>query len=133
MEAVAWEESGWQSTILSCDGGIGTMQIMTDTATWANQKFNKSYDVHTLPGNVGIGAAYLEWLTKYFGDAYFNGDYTLTPDPSKLALLDCVIAAYQAGFGTVDNSLAGPNHTLPNWWYVNAVEAFMVSQPWNAG
>jgi soluble lytic murein transglycosylase-like protein len=132
MEAVAWEESGWQSTILSCDGGIGTMQIMSDTATWANQKFNKNYDVHTLSGNVGIGAAYLEWLTKYFGDAYFKGDYTLAPDPNKLALLDCVISAYQAGFGTVDNSLDGPTHTLPNWWYVNAVEAFMVSQPWTA-
>jgi len=26
MKAVAWQESGWQSTIIACDGGIGTMQ-----------------------------------------------------------------------------------------------------------
>jgi soluble lytic murein transglycosylase-like protein len=132
VEAVAWEESGWKSTILSCDGGIGTMQIMTDTASWANTKFHTTFDVHTLPGNVGIGSEYLQWLTKYYGDAYFGGNYTLAPDPDKLALLDCVIAAYQAGFGTVDNSLDGPNHTLPNWWYVNAVEQFMTTRPWGS-
>jgi len=130
VEAIAWEESGWQSTILSCDGGIGTMQIMTDTASWANSKFHTTYDVHTLAGNVGIGSAYLQWLTKYYGDAYFNGSYSLAGDPDKLALLDCVIAAYQAGFGTVDDSLDGPDHTLPNWWYVYAVEGFMTSQAW---
>jgi soluble lytic murein transglycosylase-like protein len=132
VEAIAWEESGWKSTILSCDGGIGTMQIMTDTASWANSKFHTTYDVHTLAGNVGIGSAYLQWLTKYYGDAYFNGSYSLAGDPDKLALLDCVIAAYQAGFGTVDDSLDGPDHTLPNWWYVYAVEGFMVSQPWKS-
>jgi soluble lytic murein transglycosylase-like protein len=131
-EAEAWEESGWQSTILSCDGGIGLMQIMADTASWANTKFNTNYDVHTMSGNASIGSAYLQWLTKYYGDAYFNGNYSLAPDPDKLALLDCVIAAYQAGFGTVDNSLDGPKHTLPNWWYVNAVEQFMVTQPWTS-
>jgi soluble lytic murein transglycosylase-like protein len=130
VEAIAWEESGWQSTILSCDGGIGTMQIMTDTASWANSKFHTSYDVNTLAGNVGIGSAYLQWLTKYYGDAYFNGNYSLAGDPDKLALLDCVIAAYQAGFGTVDAALDGPDHTLPNWWYVYAVEGFMTSQAW---
>jgi hypothetical protein len=43
-----------------------------------------------------------------------------------------VIAAYQAGFGTVDASLDGPDHTLPNWWYVYAVEGFMMSQPWKS-
>ena len=132
VEAIAWEESGWQSTILSCDGGIGTMQIMTDTASWANSKFHTSYDVNTLAGNVGIGSAYLQWLTKYYGDAYFNGNYSLAGDPDKLALLDCVIAAYQAGFGTVDAALDGPDHTLPNWWYVYAVEGFMTSQAWKS-
>ncbi|HEY7358551.1 MAG TPA: lytic transglycosylase domain-containing protein, partial [Ktedonobacterales bacterium] len=47
IDAIAWEESGWQSTIIACDGGIGTMQIMPDTATWMNNRFGTSFNVNT--------------------------------------------------------------------------------------
>jgi hypothetical protein len=30
IDAIAWEESGWQSTIIACDGGIGTMQMISE-------------------------------------------------------------------------------------------------------
>src|SRR2546430_1319176 len=64
--AVAWQESGWQSTIMACDGGIGTMQVMPNTATWMNQRFGTSFDVHALSGNAFLGGQYLAWLVAYF-------------------------------------------------------------------
>jgi hypothetical protein len=133
LDAVGWEESGWQSTIVSCDGGVGTMQVMSDTASWMNGNYGTSCDFHTLSGNVCVGAELIAWLTRYFGDKYFNGDYHLATDPNKLVLIDLVISGYQQGPYNVDAALAKPNGTLPNWWYVNAVEAFLQSQPWTAG
>jgi hypothetical protein len=121
--AEAWQESGWQSTIVACDGGIGTMQIMPDTATWMNQRFGTSYDVHTLAGNTSLGAQYLAWLIRYFGDVYFDSTYDL----SNQALLDSVVAAYNVGAGAVDPTKGRDG--IPNWRYVNNVEALMVSCP----
>jgi soluble lytic murein transglycosylase-like protein len=108
------------------------MQVMKDTADWMNVKYGMSYDFHTLDGNVGIGTGYLAWLVRYFGDKYFNGNYDLSGDPNRLVLLDLVISAYQAGFGSVDNALARPDHTLPNLWYVYTVEGFMTNRPWES-
>jgi soluble lytic murein transglycosylase-like protein len=51
IKAIAWQESGWQSQIVACDGGYGTMQIMSGTATWMNNRFATAYDYHTLAGN----------------------------------------------------------------------------------
>jgi soluble lytic murein transglycosylase-like protein len=132
VEGIGWEESGWQSTIESCDGGYGTMQVMADTATWMNQKYGTNYDRTTLIGNISIATGFLAWLTRYFGDRYFGGNYSLTGDPNKIVLLDMVISAYQAGFGKVDNAVkAGTD--LPNRWYVDTVEGFMTNQPWSSG
>ncbi len=123
MYAVAWQESGWQSTILACDGGLGTMQIMPLTADWMNQRFGTGYDVHTLTGNTMIGAEYLEWLIKYFGEVYFQGSYDL----SNQALLDSVVAAYNVGVDVIDPTKG--HDGIPNWQYVDNVEALMSSCP----
>jgi hypothetical protein len=78
---------------------------------------------------VAIGAEYLQWLVRYFGDRYWGGNYSLKGDPDKLVLLDVVIAAYQQGFGVIDKALT--NHTdMPNWWYIGAVESLMTNRPW---
>jgi hypothetical protein len=126
MKATAWQESGWQSTIIACDGGVGTMQIMPDTEDWMNDRFDTSYDAHTLSGNTLIGAAYLEWNIKYFGDVYFNGDYTLDPadcaDETSPCLLNAVIASYNYGFGAVDTD---NGIVIPNPQYVRNVRALM--------
>ncbi|NJC73503.1 lytic transglycosylase domain-containing protein [Planosporangium thailandense] len=129
IQGIGWEESGWQSTIKSADGGLGTMQVMTDTATWMNQKYGTNYDRASLTGNINVATGYLAWLVRYFGDKYFNGNYSLAGDPNKLVLLDMVISAYQAGYGAVDNAVAA-GQDLPNTWYVYAVEGFMANQPW---
>ena len=129
VEAVAWQESGWQSTIVSCYGAYGTMQLTADTASFLNQRFGTSYDMHTLAGNCNLGSADLQWLVKYFGDVYFNGDYDLTvQDPNNPTLLDAVIAAYNVGFGAVDTA---NGLVIPNRAYVNAVEYDMTHAPWN--
>lgn len=122
IEAVAWQESGWQSAIKSCDGGVGTMQIMDPTASWMNQRFGTSYPHTTLAGNVAIGAEYLEWLIAYFGENNFGHHYDIT-DPD---LLTAVIVGYNAGAGAVQFS---GGHTVASH-YATTVKALMTSQPW---
>jgi soluble lytic murein transglycosylase-like protein len=126
MKATAWQESGWQSTIIACDGGIGTMQIMPATEDWMNARFGTSYDAHTLSGNTKIGAALLEWLIYYFGHFYFADDFTLDPadcpDVGSPCLLNAVIAAYNYGYGAVD---VGDHIEIPNPQYVRNVRALM--------
>jgi hypothetical protein len=123
MEAIAWQESGWQSNIVSCDGGHGTMQLMSATATWINQRFGSSHDYTTLSGNAALGAQYLEWLIGYFGENSFDHHYDITDQDMIVAVLD----AYNAGAGSVQ--FAG-GHTVVSH-YAATVEALMSQQPWN--
>ncbi|WP_412544396.1 transglycosylase SLT domain-containing protein [Longispora sp. K20-0274] len=123
MKAIAWQESGWQSAIIACDGGMGTMQLMSGTVDWMNLKFNDvPEDPKTLKGNTVLGAEYLSWLIRYFGDTYFDHNYDL----SNLNLLDVVIAAYNVGHAGVQDEAT---HTIriPNQQYVNNVRALMTN------
>jgi soluble lytic murein transglycosylase-like protein len=138
MKAVAWQESGWQSAIKACDGGLGVMQItpsppgLIGTDKQMNNRFHTNYDVTTLTGNAALGAEYLEWLTMYFGLYYF-GNFDLSLDAPKqplgtggaqLRLLDVVIAAYNVGPGSVES----PDQVtlrIPNPTYVGNVRALM--------
>ncbi|MFJ1755249.1 lytic transglycosylase domain-containing protein [Kitasatospora sp. NPDC088134] len=140
VKAIAWQESGWQSAIKACDGGIGTMQIMPGTATTMNNKYGTNSDVNTLAGNVTIGTQYLDWLVAYYGDSCFDGKYDLSPDPvsGKTPLLDLVIAAYNAGAGNVHYTVTTDPATgaavgvsvIPNPSYVANVKALMGKAPW---
>jgi hypothetical protein len=123
MQAIAWQESGWQSDIRACDGGVGTMQVMKDTASWMNQRFGTSYDHTTLAGNAAIGAQYLQWLVAYFGQNYFGNHFDITNDD----LLNAVIAAYNVGPANVQFA---DGHTVVNR-YATTVRALMTQQPWN--
>lgn len=141
VKAIAWQESGWQSGILACDGGIGTMQIMPATVSWMNSKFGTTSDPKTLTGNVQLGTQLLDWLVAYYGDSSFGGKYDLSPDPAtgRTPLLDLVIAAYNAGAGNVHyNTVTDPvtgatggSLAIPNPGYVANVKALMSSAPWN--
>ncbi|RKT11568.1 transglycosylase-like protein with SLT domain [Streptomyces sp. 1114.5] len=141
VKAIAWQESGWQSGILACDGGIGTMQVMPNTISWMNGKFGTTSDANTLAGNVQLGSQLLDWLVAYYGDSSFGGKYDLSPDPvtGKTPLLDLVVSAYNAGAGNVHyNAVTDPTTgevvgslSIPNPGYVANVKALMSSQPWN--
>ncbi len=117
LKAVAEQESGWQSAIVSCVGAFGATQVLPATGDWMNRRFETSYNVREVQGNAMLGSAYLQWLIKYFADSYFNGgqgDYALrtsdcSQDPAvadhrEWCLLNAVIAAYNVGHGSVDKS-----------------------------
>ncbi|MFI6822513.1 lytic transglycosylase domain-containing protein [Micromonospora sp. NPDC050187] len=127
VKATAWQESGWQSNIVACDGGIGLMQVMPGTADWMNQRFGQSYDVRDHRDNAYLGATYLAWLTKYIGDMYFDADYRLDAGlcTAELdsCLLNAVIAAYNYGHHAVARE--GEPLTVPNPRYVRNVRALM--------
>jgi soluble lytic murein transglycosylase-like protein len=131
MKAIAWQESGWQSAIVACDGGIGTMQLMAGTVSQINNRFGENYNPNTLTGNTELGANYLEWLMMYFGLYYYgqNFDLSVTAPVGKgkeqLALLDVVVAAYNVGPSALENS--DNSLSIPNWQYVNNVEALMTN------
>jgi Transglycosylase SLT domain len=133
MKAIAWQESGWQSAIMACDGGIGTMQVMAPTVDHINLRFGMDYTLPlSLQENTEVGANYIEWLIMYYGAGYFNSNFDLALEAplgangEKFSLLDLVVAAYNAGPGSleVSNSTA---LKIPNWGYVNNVEALMSS------
>jgi hypothetical protein len=127
LKATAWQESGWQSDIVACDGGIGLMQVMPATADWMNQRFGQSYDLHDYRDNAYLGANYLAWLTKYIGDMYFESDYrldaALCSSELNSCLLNAVIAAYNYGHDAVARD--GEPLTIPNPQYVRNVRALM--------
>jgi hypothetical protein len=127
IRAVSWHESGWTSNIVNCDGGFGLMQVMPDTESFINQRFEKSYDYKDYKQNAVVGANYLAWLTKAFGDQYFKGNYSLSPSrcksDSSLCLLNMVIAGYNMGRGSVDEGYA--NKELVNPDYVSTVRHLM--------
>src|SRR5690606_41284905 len=101
--AIAMTESTWRSNVIACAGGVGTMQIMPDTATWMNSRFNANFDVYSLSGNTRLGAAYIEWLIVYFGIFYFgeqdNRDTTAPVGPGGAThmLAGVVLACYSVG------------------------------------
>jgi len=143
MNAIAWTESSWRSTVIACDHGIGLMQVMPDTAAWMNQRFGRSYDVHTVEGNAALGAMYLQWLIMYFGLYYFGSFDLDVVEPVgdggvPLRLRDVVIAAYNVGYEAVENLNGTPDDgsddtlSIPNQWYVNRVLDYMASCPCDA-
>ena len=77
--AVAWQESGFQSGVVSSVGAWGVMQVMP--ATWSYVEGLIGHPVaRTADGNVRIGVAYLGHLLRQFGGderlavaAYYQG------------------------------------------------------------
>ncbi|WP_306212169.1 transglycosylase SLT domain-containing protein [Actinoplanes sp. RD1] len=125
----AWHESGWQSNIVNCDGGHGLMQVMPDTEAFINQRFEQGYDAQDYKQNAILGVNYLAWLTKAFGDQYFDGRYDLSSarceSMSDTCLLNMVIAGYNAGRGAVDAAYA--DKELPNPQYVYVTRSLLES------
>ena len=144
MKAVAFAESSWRSTIISCDHGVGLMQIMADTADWMNGRFGTNYDMTTLSGNTALGATYIEWLTMYFG-AYYFGTFDLTAtaavgdDGVTMRLRDVVISAYNVGPFAMENLHDTPDdpsddtlHPISNQTYVDRVTGYISNCPCSA-
>jgi soluble lytic murein transglycosylase-like protein len=84
VRAVAWQESGFHTHIVSPAGAWGVMQVMPETWVFTEQVLIGEYVPHTASGNIRIGVAYLHSLLDAFG-----GD-------TRLA-----VAAYYQGAGSV--------------------------------
>ncbi len=80
--AVAWQESGWQQSVVSSSGAIGVMQLLPDTAAWVGEAMlGEPVDVYDATSNVRAGVRLLRhYLDRYDGNreltlaAYFQGE-----------------------------------------------------------
>lgn len=84
VEALAWQESGWQM-ITAADGGIGVMQLMPGTVDWLSQSFfDRPIDPYDVTDNIRAGVTLLAYYLRYFNDeslavaAYNQGPTGLT-------------------------------------------------------
>ncbi|MDP9225928.1 MAG: LysM peptidoglycan-binding domain-containing protein [Actinomycetota bacterium] len=101
VEAVAWEESGWQQDVVSNAGALGVMQVMPHTARFINRTLGGGHlRVSNMADNVHLGVIYLRYL--------------LHTQPSERKAL----AAYNSGPGNVGPRLKGFQRP-----YVRTVEA----------
>ena len=86
LEAVAWQESGWQENTISSTGARGVGQIMPSTGAFI-QAFlvGQPLNVNSVSDNIRMSAAFLTYLTRVEGDsrcatiaAYYEGPLNLS-------------------------------------------------------
>ena len=80
VRGLAWQESGYQESVVSNAGAVGVMQITPETWSYV-ETFVVGHPVAAgVEGNVQIGVAYLHYLLQMFGGntakavaAYYQG------------------------------------------------------------
>lgn len=84
VEAVAWQESGWQQSVVSSTGAIGVGQIEPYTATFISSVAGIALDPHSVSDNIRMSAAFLAYLSHVEGNnrcatiaAYYEGPLML--------------------------------------------------------
>jgi murein DD-endopeptidase MepM/ murein hydrolase activator NlpD len=85
LEAITWQESGWQQGVVSSTGAVGAGQIMPGTATFIRDTLiGEPVDVNSVSDNIRMSAAFLSYLAGVEGDnrcmtiaAYYEGPYNL--------------------------------------------------------
>jgi LysM repeat protein len=83
--AVAWQESGWQQSVVSHAGAVGIMQLMPATAVWIGEAMlGAPVDMYDARQNVRAGVRLLAYyLGRYGGShelalaAYYQGQRAL--------------------------------------------------------
>ena len=78
--AVAWQESGWQESVVSSAGAIGVMQLLPSTADWVSATMlGESVNLWSPRSNVRAGVALLRHYLSRYGNqpmalaAYYQG------------------------------------------------------------
>jgi LysM repeat protein len=69
VRALAWMESGYQTSIVSPAGAVGVLQTLPTTRDYVETVLNGKPIAHTVNGDVEVGVLYLKHLL-----AVFNGD-----------------------------------------------------------
>jgi hypothetical protein len=102
VRGLAWQESGYQPSVVSGQGAVGVMQVTSDT--WAFvETFVIGHPVApTVDGNVQVGVAYLRYLLRIFGGdtaravaAYLQGPQSVAVNgilPASQVYVDDVLA-----------------------------------------
>jgi hypothetical protein len=86
LEAVGWQESGWQQNVVSSVGAIGAGQIMPDTAKFImNDIIGQRMNINSVSDNIRMSAAFLSYLAHAEGNnlcatiaAYYEGPLNLS-------------------------------------------------------
>jgi peptidoglycan hydrolase-like protein with peptidoglycan-binding domain len=80
VRALAWQESGHQTRVVSAAGALGVMQVTPATWDFVETVLLGRRVAHTADGNVRVGTAFLAHLLKRFGGderlalaAYYRG------------------------------------------------------------
>lgn len=81
LEAIAWQESGWQADVVSLDGAIGIGQVTPDTVAFVRTALDPApLDPWVAADNITISARYLSYLLSQTGSneqlavaAYYQG------------------------------------------------------------
>lgn len=68
MKALAWQESGWQQSVVSPVGAVGVMQVMPQTTSFtSNTLLQHPVNAATVANNVETGVAFFAYLLKRAG------------------------------------------------------------------
>jgi murein DD-endopeptidase MepM/ murein hydrolase activator NlpD len=108
LEAIAFEESGWQQNVVSDVGAIGIGQIMPDTGAFiANDLIGQHMNIHSASDNIRLSAAFLAYLAGVEGNnqcatiaAYYEGPineslYGVFPDSQQyVAAVEALIPEF---------------------------------------
>jgi N-acetylmuramoyl-L-alanine amidase len=86
LEAVAWQESGWQQGVVSSAGAVGVGQIMPGTGSFISQYLiGERMNIHSASDNIRMSAAFLTFLAGLEGNsrcntiaAYYEGPLNLS-------------------------------------------------------
>jgi soluble lytic murein transglycosylase-like protein len=86
LEAIAWQESGWQQGVVSSAGAVGTGQLMPTTASFiSGQLIGRRMNINSVSDNIRMSAAFLAYLADVEGNnrcatiaAYYEGPVNLS-------------------------------------------------------
>lgn len=117
VEAIAWQESGWQQGVISSAGAVGVMQLLPSTANWiASDVVGTPLDVaNSVNDNILAGCANLSWLISYYGStsmgvaAYYQGPGNIAalgilPETNQYVQSVMAIRSYIAQYGVPPTS-----------------------------
>ena len=65
LEAIAWQESGWQEGVVSVDGAVGIGQVMPATAQFVGTLEPAHLSLTAASDNIRLEAAYVAYLTHH--------------------------------------------------------------------
>lgn len=85
VEAIAWQESGWQQNVVSAAGAVGIGQLLPATANFVqNDLVGTRLNIKSANDNIRMEAAFLAYLIRVVGNnpctvaaAYYEGPAAL--------------------------------------------------------